>query len=232
MVKGFQICLASAAIILMSFGLISADDNLDRAISDKIMSLYNLDSNKTEIEIRKNKINAAPTEFDSVEVVSLTRSEMRGLIPFQLTFYKEGKSISSGQVRAMIAHFEQVLVTNGIIRRQDTIPPDRYEIKRMETTYLSDKPLQSPDELAGKWAKRNIGKEQILTAGMVEMIPMIGPGREVSMQFKTAGLEVTARGTALEPGYAGDIIRVRNIQSRKVIACTVLDAETVQVPTH
>ena len=102
----------------------------------------------------------------------------------------------------------------------------------MEITSLTENPVTSEDELSGKWAKRNVGKGQILTSRMFETIPAITSGQEVSILYKSTGLEISTRGTALQSGNIGDLIKIRNNQSKKIIACTVMDDETVQVISH
>lgn len=227
-----SLCPVVALLVLVLFWDAAADDGLNKAIKEKIAALYQLDRAATEIEIRKNNIRISESEYDSLEITPMTSSAPRGLIPFQVKLYSRNELVKKKQIRAKIAWFDYVLVTADRIRRQEIITSDKYRVEKRETTYLTEKPVTSADELKGRWAKRNIGKRQILTTGMVELIPTITSGREVSILYKTDVLEISARGIALETGYSGDIIRVKNSQSRKVIACTIVDEDTVQVSSH
>jgi flagella basal body P-ring formation protein FlgA len=224
-------------LLLAAFALIVseqclADDYLSRAIGDSIMALYDLDTAGTEVEIIKNSLNIAASEYDVLNVSPMTESEPKGSLPFRVKLFKSGQLAGEAQIRARITYYRDVLVTRDRIRRHNTITSDKYRIERRDVTQLTEKPISAPADVAGKWARRSIGKDQILTTGMLELIPVITPGGEVSILYRTPVLKVTALGIAMEPGYRGDIIRVKNSQSRKVIACTVIDEKTVQVASH
>jgi flagella basal body P-ring formation protein FlgA len=221
-----------AAFVVMISEPCPADDHFDRAVSDSVLALYSLDPDKTEVTIVRNRLDIGKSAYDALEISPLTTSEPKGTLPFMVRLFLNGRTAGEGQIRVKIAHFEEVLVTSDRIKRQSPITPDKYKIERKEVTQLTERPISAPVDLDGRWARRSIGKGQILTSGMLELIPEIIPGSEVSILYKTSALQVTALGIAMEPGYRGDIIRVKNSQSRKTIACTVIDETTVQVSSH
>ncbi len=51
----------------------------------------------------------------------------------------------------------------------------------------------------------------------------------VKIVFRVNGLEVSAKGTALVSGRIGQVIRVRNDASQKVLSARVIDSQTVEV---
>jgi flagella basal body P-ring formation protein FlgA len=102
----------------------------------------------------------------------------------------------------------------------------------MEITSLTSRPLTSENSLADLWAKRDIRKDQILSSGSVEKIPTVLSGQGVSILYKSAILEISAKGVAMESGYVGEKIRIKNDQSKKVLTGTILDSETVEITTN
>lgn len=232
MLKGSLACLKIPACILLFAGYALSDDILNKEIKNSIISAYDLDTAVTRIEIRKNRIEIRSDEYDSLEMIPLTNSSPRGFISVHVNLYKESKLVISRQVRVCIDYFKDVLVTSDRIKRHEVITSDKFRIEKQKVTYLTERPLTSENELLGKWAKRSIGKRQILTSGMVESIPAVTSGQQVSILYRSPGFEISARGVALETGHKGDLVRVRNIQSKKVIVCTILDDETVQVSPH
>ncbi|MEW5923047.1 MAG: flagellar basal body P-ring formation chaperone FlgA [Candidatus Zixiibacteriota bacterium] len=219
-------------LVIIACGAAMADENLERAIAARIMAIYDLDTADTEIEFRRNNLDAGSDTYDGIEVAPMTDAEPRGLLPFRVTLSIEGETVRKAQVSVRINRYEYALVTTDRISRHDVPLADKYTLKKVETTYLTDKALTSPEQLAGCWAKKNIGKDQIITSALIERIPAIISGKQISILYKTESMEITAAGVAMEAGYVGDLIRVRNSQSRKVIACTIIDRETVQVNTH
>jgi flagella basal body P-ring formation protein FlgA len=225
-------------ICLIIIPAVSYSSNLDNIIKEKIISLYNIDTSRCDVEVQRNHIGINPDEFDSLTVSrmagSITDAKLipRGSVSLQINFFKNNNEIKSGQIRVRIRHYENVLVSVDRFKRHDLPIPDKYMIKRMEITSLTENPVTSEDELSGKWARRNVGIGQILTSRMFETIPAITVGQQVSILYKSSCLELTARGTALQPGDIGDMIKIKNNQSKKIIACTVMDDETVQVNSH
>ncbi len=217
---------------------VSSASNLNEILKKEIISLYSIDTSRCDIEIKKNRIRIKADEFDSLCVNSLAGSISdaqlvpRGSISLRVKFYKDKNEIKKGQIRVKVRHFENVLISIDRIKRFEIPTPEKYKIKWMEITSLTDNPVTSEDELSGKWAKRNVGKGQILTSRMFETIPTITSGQEVSILYKSTGLEISTRGTALQSGCIGDLIKIKNNQSRKIIACTVMDDATVQVYSH
>lgn len=55
-----------------------ADDHLDRAISDSILALYDLDPGRTEISVVRNRLDISRSEYDALEISALTTSEPKG----------------------------------------------------------------------------------------------------------------------------------------------------------
>jgi flagella basal body P-ring formation protein FlgA len=211
---------------------------LNDDIKNELISYYKIDTNRCKIEIRKNRFKINPDEYDSLAIFPLTgptsvlQSVPRGLVSLRVELYKNNLLVKKGQIRVKIEHFDNVLVSLDRIGRHDIITSDKYIIKRTEITSLTDKPVTSEDALSGKWAKRNIGKGQILSSRMFEIIPTISFGQEVSILYKKSYLKISVRGTALQTGSEGDLIKVRNNQSKKIIACTVINDETVRVASH
>lgn len=223
------ICLIFAAGLLLTAADAFGDEALDKAIVDGIAEHYNLDAYDFEIDIRSNRIDAGADNFDSLSITPLTESEPRGLLSFKVILFKEGKPVDEGQVRVKIEYFQKVMVATDRIRRHQPVTSDKVTIKRMETTSLTVRPLTLDDSISGMWAKRDIRKNQIISSSLIEKIPAIQTGRGVAILYKKSGLEITARGAAMEDGYIGERIKVQNNQSKKVISCVVMDNETVQI---
>jgi flagella basal body P-ring formation protein FlgA len=225
-------------IVTLALPLIGLATNLDNIIKDKIISLYKIDTSRCAVDVQKNRIRINREYFDSLTVNrmagSITDAKLipRGSVSLRIDFFKDNNKIKSGQIRVKLRHYENVLVSLDRFKRHDIPAPDKYMIKRMEITSLTENPVTSEDELSGKWARRNVGIGQILTSRMFELIPAITVGQEVSILYKSSGLELKARGTALQPGDIGDMIKIKNNQSKKIIACTVMDDKTVQVNSH
>lgn len=64
---------------------------------------------------------------------------------------------------------------------------------------------------------------------MIKSKVVLQPGTLVTLVASVNGVEVKMEGTTLQPGREGEIIRVRNNSSRRIIRARVIDATTVEV---
>ena len=87
----------------------------------------------------------------------------------------------------------------------------------------------SKDLLVGKRAKTNIGIGRVIYKSMVEIPPVIKRGQRVLIVAESDTLKVTAPGVAKEDGRIGELIKVQNLLSKKVVIGKVVDAQTVKV---
>jgi len=229
---GKWICLIIMGMMILSTGNVFSNDKFESLLYNEIINYYDLNDADVEIEVRSNRLALDTLTFDSLSIRSLTRSKPRGLLGLQVMLYNQGKEIQTGQIRVKIDHYASVLIATDRIGRHKPLTPENSKIERMEITSLTAEPLTSDEGLAGLWTKRDIRKDQILSSNSVEKIPTVLSGQGVSILYKSTALEISSKGIAMESGYAGDKIRIKNEHSNKILTCTVLDGETVEVAAN
>lgn len=205
------------------------DDGLKKDISDAIIKGYNLDPQSVKIEFRKIRLLAEAGDYDSLSVEPATNARPVGRVIIKASLFKSGELIESGQVSVNINSFINVMVATDRIDRNALLAPESMTMESRDVTYLSDKPLTSPDEIVGRRTRRLIAKGNILTYANTEIVPTVEVGREVTILYRSGALEISATGTALENGYTGESIRVRNEQSKKTIEAIINNEQTVHV---
>ncbi len=84
--------------------------------------------------------------------------------------------------------------------------------------------------LIGKAAQRPLRAGEPVRARDVAAPQLVSRGRAVTMVYRAPGLILTALGTAVENGAAGEAVRVVNSQSKMVIQAVVAGPDTVVVP--
>lgn len=224
-------CLSVLALLLLLFAGAPRAESLEGELARRVTALYNLDTAKTTLEIQKHPLTLDSCAYDSLNIIPLSKTPLRGSVSFQVFLYSGGEIVGQGQVRFNISRFDSVMVTDDRIKRNEIITADKCHLERKEITWLTEQPIKSLAELDGQWTKRSINKAQIISSGMLERIPDIVAGKEISILYQTSGLEISARGTAMAPGYIGADIRVKNNQSGKIINGTVIDGGTVRIGT-
>jgi len=64
---------------------------------------------------------------------------------------------------------------------------------------------------------------------MVEPVPVVERGRTVTLVYEGPALRLAVPAQILEDGGVGSRVRVRNLQSQRVVVARVVDSATVRV---
>lgn len=89
--------------------------------------------------------------------------------------------------------------------------------------------VRDPSELIGATARRDLVSGEPLVRRAVEVQPMVARGQRVTMVAVGRGIRVSALGEALAAGRQGDTIRIKNLDSNKVVTGRVSGPQTVQM---
>lgn len=84
-------------------------------------------------------------------------------------------------------------------------------------------------QLDGKVAKRTLLPGRLVAVAAVRDAWVVERGAPVQVMFAHEGLEIVISGLPLQPGAAGDMIQVRNIDTGAVFVGTVMADGTVRV---
>ncbi|MCH8685101.1 flagellar basal body P-ring formation chaperone FlgA [Pedomonas mirosovicensis] len=88
-----------------------------------------------------------------------------------------------------------------------------------------------PAEVAGLEARRSLSPGNPVRSYDLRQPTLIRKGQAVAMVVSHGGLTIAAKGKALEDGGKGDIVRVQNISSQRVIQGEVTAEGVVSVST-
>jgi len=199
------------------------------AIVDLVREQYQLDPETHETEILSSQLKTRLVDPADLSIRALTSSEPIGLFTVLAEIVRDGELIERGQVRLRIRRFAEVLVAADKIKRHEILCEQQFELKRTDVTSLREQPVISTAELVGQRAKRNLRMGSILTTGAMEPVPDIEVGGEVTIVFTDDWGTVTVSGRALETGWVGSRVRVKNLTSGKVIVGTVVPGRSVEV---
>lgn len=83
--------------------------------------------------------------------------------------------------------------------------------------------------LEGKIAKRTLLPGRYVQANALREAYLVEKGAPVDMVFVSGTLSISATAVTLEPGAAGDLVKVRNIDSGKVVLGVVMADGTVRI---
>lgn len=115
----------------------------------------------------------------------------------------------------------------GIIDRGQTIRDSDIRLERINIAKARRGYYNRQDEVIGMAAKRRIRAGQTITPALLEQAMAVKRGQPVKIVASNEGIEASTSGEALGDGQPGEVIRVRNTRSGKVIDAKVLEAGVV-----
>jgi flagella basal body P-ring formation protein FlgA len=88
------------------------------------------------------------------------------------------------------------------------------------------------EDVTGLLARTQIRTNTVLNPGQVHPPRLIKRGQSVDLFIKTASYEIHGEGKALSDGARGDLIRVKNSRSNKIVEGTVVGPGSVRIGRH
>ncbi|WP_020473201.1 flagellar basal body P-ring formation chaperone FlgA [Zavarzinella formosa] len=156
-----------------------------------------------------------------------------GRVQIDVTLFVLGEKKLSLPVYLEIKLMRSVIMARSGLAKGDILSeantvPDR----RVVDPGLSPLP---PGELMGRKTKRPVAIGQVIQEADLETAPLEIPAavvrnkQPVKMLVRLGAVNVVANGEALQGGKTGDLIRVQNIDSKKVVVGRITGPDTVEV---
>jgi flagella basal body P-ring formation protein FlgA len=84
-------------------------------------------------------------------------------------------------------------------------------------------------QVAGLETRRPMQANEVVTPGALTAPRLVRHGQTLVLEASTGGISVSMKGLALEDGGKGDLIRVRNLSSDRIVQGRVVGRDRVQV---
>jgi len=101
--------------------------------------------------------------------------------------------------------------------------------REMDLADLRGLPETDKAKLIGARLRHTIREGQIVTSDALEPVPLVRRGDAVTIVARRGDMVVTAFGLAREDGALGEVVRVENLQSQRVVHARVRGNNTVAV---
>lgn len=165
------------------------------------------------------------------QVQRLSDRPFRGPTVVRVELRADGRLLRALTVTVDCRQFRDVVVARRAVRRGEELSAQGagLAVEERDVTGLKHGCFADLAELSGMRAARPVGAGDIVTAQHVEAVPVVHRGDDVVVALRTGTMSLLVTGIALEDGGAGARIRVRNVDSGKVVFAEVVDADTVRV---
>jgi flagella basal body P-ring formation protein FlgA len=125
--------------------------------------------------------------------------------------------------------FEYVAIAKKRIGRHRNLTRENILIDKRETTKMRGITFSSMEGLVGKITTMAVQPNTILTEGIVEIPPTVTQGSLIKLFIAAKGFKIVTKGLAQQTGYTGDVIKVKNLDSKKMLYGKIIDSDKVQI---
>ncbi len=110
-----------------------------------------------------------------------------------------------------------VVVSTKSLHRNLRINRDDVKLVKRWFNRLPSNIISSLDAVVGMKLRTNVKPNTEITGNMVRSIPMVKRGKPVRIVFENGPMRITTIGVSEQNGMHGELIKVKNVSSKKVI---------------
>ncbi len=186
---------------------------------------------KFEIELgnRALKIHVAANELATIGVTGLSINRSTGRFVATLVIPANTPGAKRFRLTGRVHKLIQIPVVNRRLSRGDVIRKNDIEWVDTREKMLRRGFIQDENQIIGMAAKRYIAAKSPLTTGHLQRPQLVTKGGLVTISLNSGAMSLKAQGRALETGSLGDIIRVENGRSKKIVQAKIIGAGSVKV---
>lgn len=132
-------------------------------------------------------------------------------------------------VPVTLAMMESVVVSRRPLVRGQALQATDLMLSEMDVSRLHKAYFTRIEDVVGLRSKRAIASGRTLHAGLLQRAKWVKRGNQVEIVAISDGLQVRMKGKALADGGRGDRVKVKNLNSGRVITGTVADAGVIHI---
>jgi flagella basal body P-ring formation protein FlgA len=207
------------------------EDELRVMLTEAIKS--QLGSDGGELELRFSRPWAAITVPEGPLTVAiiepfLSRLNTAFILRFELRAGSE--TIGSWQAALQLKLWRDVLVARSTLQRNQPLNEADITHERRDILTLHDPLCQLPAEADACELTENVPLGAPLTARAVRLKPVVFRGQTADAIVHDGAMTISLKVEVLEEGVPGQMVRVRNLQSRRELHGKVQDEQTIDIP--
>lgn len=207
-----------------------SEDEVKEAIREYIYKNMPWQKNQAKIaQINYKGDIVLPDGEIQLKITANENSSFIGKVPLILEFKVHGKVLKRKRINPIVEVLMPIVLTRVYLKKDHIISINDTFVDRQWKSKVLSKFFTSKDEVTGKKVTRNIKAGQPLMESFLKIPDDISRGDRVMILAETKTLKVTSPGIAGESGKKGETIRVKNIDSKKIIYARVIDSTTVKV---
>ncbi|MCP5003412.1 MAG: flagellar basal body P-ring formation protein FlgA [Planctomycetes bacterium] len=221
------------AVVSVESTKISATEIVEKAKEHLIFSLQSFSKDIT-IELRNVPGDQWVTKGRDeiyLEALLADANKIRGnvVVMVTATTNSDGIPIFKIPVHFRVSVFEFIAISKRKIDPYKSLTKENVFLARRETTRVRGSIFSSIEDLKGKVTSRSVLPFTVITEEILETPPTVRKGDVVTLYIKTGTFKIVTKGLVQENGITGDVIRVKNFDTKKIIHGEIIDSANVQI---
>lgn len=156
-------------------------------------------------------------------------TQITGQRGFSIQVRVAGEPDTNFRVNAIVDEWREVPVATHAMIRGNVIGPNDVAMARLNAANLPRDTADTMESVVGYAVNNSVGYGEAISKNKLELPAIITAGSKVTLLYRSALLEATATGIALDSAGDGQEIRVRNDGSKKIVVGKVAEPGLVKV---
>jgi len=180
-------------------------------------------------EIQFDESIVLPTGRLSFRIVPGRGEDYLGQTLLALQLFVDGEPYKKIWANATISVMSDVVVVSQPLGRRQPVEAAYVTVERRDLADLPSDAIRRLDDVVGNRTTRMLYPGTVIQAGMVTLPPLVRRGDLVKIVARKGPMTITATGMVKQQGAKGDLIRVINTYSNRMITARVTGPGSVAV---
>ncbi|MBN2516003.1 MAG: flagellar basal body P-ring formation protein FlgA [Deltaproteobacteria bacterium] len=162
-------------------------------------------------------------------VVNNRKEDYIGYSMFTVRFYNKGVFVKKQAARVKMEVLKGVVVSSKFLSKDTRIEPDDIMLVNKWFNRIPSNVITNIDDVIGRTLRTNVKLNTEITRSMLQNTPVVKKGELVRIVLQKGPLKISTVGLSKQNGETGDLIRITNISSKKIIYARVVGDSIVSV---
>ena len=216
-------------LVMIALTAPAAARDLEQVLADQVRQAFSLDSEYVTITLLRADLSRRDLTGYEARIHPLMPGEPKGRFSLGVELLTAGSQVETGTAVLEIRRAADLWVPVRTIQRGEILSPELFAAKRIDVTSITEPMLGDLSHREGCRAKQLLIAGRPVPLGRLEKVPDVENGTPVTLVGAAGCLEIQARGIALQNGYVGETVKVKNLDSRKILTGKVTSASTVAI---
>lgn len=203
-------------------------DNIARRVAAVLQDRGLRGKLKVALDLRVSTVHLPVDAGETFAIRELRHDERSGRLIGKLVAPAHNP-IYSMRITGRLQKLIKVPVLTRLVRRGEILRARDVALRAIDQSQVPSNAVIQRDDIVGQAARRSLPSGMPVRGGDLEAPTLVRRGALVTMEIKTPMMRLTARGKALDNGTLGETVRIRNVQSKRVVQGTVVGLDRVRI---